>query len=325
MKHDSAGANSSGAGAGPAAAAVARHRPPVQTPSPSRRLATYAELQQDEVYHYLADNPAIHTAYRHRLNCWEAFLTLFQFHNETVNVWSHLSGALLFIGLLMRLAVWGVATASHTVSLDDGSAGAVSPGDGVVPVWPIAIFLVSAVTCLGASATFHLLHVVDQGWYRTLSSADYASIAILICGSTIPPIAFGFWCSPGVAALYTVACTAIAGASMALGMMPAFRTPPWRTTRMASFIATGAFGLVPLLHLLSSTQTQYAEAAEGMATMAALYVCGALLYGFRVPERFFPGRFDWGGTSHNVSWRRALRIARCTPQVEPITIACGVL
>ena len=94
---------------------------------------------------------------------------------------------------------------------------------------------------------------------------------------------------------------------------------------MASFIATGAFGLVPLLHLLSSTQTQYAEAAEGMATMAALYVCGALLYGFRVPERFFPGRFDWGGTSHNVSWRRALRIALCTPQVEPITIACGVL
>ena len=41
------------------------------------------------------------------------------------------------------------------------------------------------------------------------------------------------------------------------------------------------------------------SAARAFGVMGVLYVGGAMLYGFRVPERFFAGRFDVFG-SHAV-------------------------
>ena len=262
-------------------------------------LATYHVLHADATTHYLADNPAIHAHYRHRMTPWEALRSALQLHNETVNVWTHLGGALLFVGLLARLVV-------TPLLLDDGRPAAAADAAAaprVVPTWPIAVFLASAITCLGSSAAYHLLHVVDRAWNATLSSLDYASIAVLIAGSTVPPIYYGFWCSPAQGWAYIAACGLLAAATMAMGMTPSFRTPSWRLVRTMSFIATGAFGVVPLLHLMRGPHAQYAEAMEGLLLMGGLYIFGALLYGFRVPERYWPGRFDLGGASHNVRGR----------------------
>ena len=266
-------------------------------------LASFHDLHADSEWHFLADNPAIHTGYRHRLTCVEALLSLFSLHNESVNVWSHLSGALLFLTVLSRLIVSGVPSALiGFLTLDDGRPATHPPlaGDAAVPTWPIAVFLVSAITCLGASAAFHLLHVTSRFWYTALSSLDYASISVLIAGSSVPPIYYGFWCAKQTGWCYIAACVALGCISTALGVTPKFRTPPFRIVRMSCFIGTGSFGVIPLVHLLLSTHNQYGEVLEGMVLMGALYLFGALLYGFRVPERFLPGRLDYGGTSHNV-------------------------
>jgi adiponectin receptor len=37
-----------------------------------------------------------------------------------------------------------------------------------------------------------------------------------------------------------------------------------------------------------------------MLVMGFAYVFGALLYGSRTPERFFPGKFDHFGASHQI-------------------------
>jgi len=36
-----------------------------------------------------------------------------------------------------------------------------------------------------------------------------------------------------------------------------------------------------------------------------VYFVGALLYAAKIPERFFPGRFDYCGASHNI-WHFAV-------------------
>ncbi len=54
--------------------------------------------------------------------------------------------------------------------------------------------------------------------------------------------------------------------------------------------------MVPCLHyvILEGMYTAVYEAAIGwLALMAVLYIGGALLYAFRVPERFFPGKCDF--------------------------------
>ena len=51
---------------------------------------------------FMGDNPYIHGGYRVGLGSWRSALwSLFQMHNETMNVWTHLVGAVLFASLLL--------------------------------------------------------------------------------------------------------------------------------------------------------------------------------------------------------------------------------
>lgn len=59
-------------------------------------LRSFTSLHE-EGFAYLADNAYIHTGYRLHYNFEQCFYSLFQLHNETINVWTHMIGALIFI------------------------------------------------------------------------------------------------------------------------------------------------------------------------------------------------------------------------------------
>ena len=65
------------------------------------------------------------------------------------------------------------------------------------------------------------------------------------------------------------------------------------------FIALGLSGVIPALHFVITDGFYHAVnyASLGwLSLMAVLYIVGALIYAFRVPERIFPGKFDiWVG------------------------------
>ena len=44
--------------------------------------------------------------YRQRLEYKDCFLSIFKIHNETVNIWTHLLGFLIFFSLMLRDALW---------------------------------------------------------------------------------------------------------------------------------------------------------------------------------------------------------------------------
>jgi len=57
-------------------------------------------LNQD--HDFLRDNEFIHTGYRLNFGSTKRILkSLFMIHNESVNVWSHLFGAILFLVLVI--------------------------------------------------------------------------------------------------------------------------------------------------------------------------------------------------------------------------------
>ena len=60
--------------------------------------------------------------------------------------------------------------------------------------WPLAVFLLTAMACLGFSAFFHLFNAVSERTSNFLQCLDYAGIALLITGSNIPVIFYGFYC-----------------------------------------------------------------------------------------------------------------------------------
>jgi len=66
------------------------------------------------------------------------------------------------------------------------------------------------------------------------------------------------------------------------------------------FIALGLTGVVPAFHFVFIEGFQcavYEFAFLHLVTMAILYIGGALMYAFRIPESIYPGKFDiWVGS-----------------------------
>ena len=57
-------------------------------------------LKITEVEDYQRSNPYIVTGYRDKLGLLACIKSLLSFHNETVNIWTHLIGFVIFVGLL---------------------------------------------------------------------------------------------------------------------------------------------------------------------------------------------------------------------------------
>lgn len=102
------------------------------------RPVTNFLLKYDELPAWRQDNHYILTHYRPISNSFfTSFQSLFQLHNESVNIHSHLSGAWIFFFIALSL----YAFERHPVTAADTIA--------------FSFFFSGAVICLGISATYH--------------------------------------------------------------------------------------------------------------------------------------------------------------------------
>lgn len=169
--------------------------------------------------------------------------------------------------------------------------------------WPVYVFISGAILCLFTSSLCHLFgccaaHIATRIW-----RFDYAGIAILIVTSVYPPVYYIFLCRPQARAAYLALSTLLGLASMAVTLLPKFQKPSFHRARALTFVALGLWGIVPISHALAAADLAgpQVRAAVGLdLVMAALYLCGALLYASRVPERWYPGKFDLVGHSHQL-------------------------
>ncbi|XP_028111247.1 heptahelical transmembrane protein ADIPOR1-like [Camellia sinensis] len=72
----------------------------------------WALVRFEELPEYMKDNEFILNYYRANWPLKQAFFSLFRWHNETLNVWTHLMGFALFLGLV-------VANLMHVPQLAD--------------------------------------------------------------------------------------------------------------------------------------------------------------------------------------------------------------
>ena len=70
-------------------------------PSNRPRLGTFADAPK-----YLQDNEYIVKGYRIDYGVADIFKSLIAFHNETINIWSHLLGSLIFVFLIIYVSIF---------------------------------------------------------------------------------------------------------------------------------------------------------------------------------------------------------------------------
>jgi adiponectin receptor len=144
---------------------------------------------------WLQDNEYIHTGFRlPSYSYLGSFASLTYLHNETVNIYSHLIGAILLPGIGVLLQRYIIK--SHRYK----TAGR---GDLIV----FGIFFVGAIACLTMSATYHALSNHSPRVHDVWLRLDVSGIAVLTAATFVPGVYYGFYCEPLLQKIYwTMVC-----------------------------------------------------------------------------------------------------------------------
>uniref|UniRef100_A0AC35TP60 HlyIII-domain-containing protein n=1 Tax=Rhabditophanes sp. KR3021 TaxID=114890 RepID=A0AC35TP60_9BILA len=237
-----------------------------------------------ELPHWLQDNEFIKHGYRAPAESLkQVCLSLIQFHNESINVWTHIVGSLSFIAM----AVWFMTRPFVDV-----------PGTSKLIFLP---FFVGATLCMGCSAAFHLVFFKSKAVGAFFAKLDYSGIALLIIGSFIPWIYYAFNCWPSLIKFYMISIIVMGVAAIIVSLFEKFAQPKYRPLRAGIFLVMGLSAVVPVIHLFFIEDLKIIMAKELIIwniLMGSLYVIGAVQYSFRFPERCFQGKFDYLFHSH---------------------------
>ncbi|XP_062308039.1 progestin and adipoQ receptor family member 3a isoform X1 [Osmerus eperlanus] len=246
------------------------------------RLYTYEQIPV-----FLRDNPYITDGYRAYLPSRLCIKSIFILSNETVNIWSHVLGFLLFFSL----GVYDMAAVLP-------SSGA-SREDYVI--YSIGLFCFQV--CMLCSVGYHLFccHRSEKTSRRWMA-LDYAGISIGILGCYVPGVFYSFYCNNYWRQVYLVTVLAMILAVFLAQIHPHYLSH--QRLRSLTFCCVAGCGLVPTAHWVllsggfSSDIVQvFLPRVLGMYGMAAL---AFLFYVSKVPERYFPGQLNYVGSSHQL-------------------------
>ncbi|GAU93702.1 hypothetical protein RvY_05600-2 [Ramazzottius varieornatus] len=235
---------------------------------------------------WLKDNDYLHSGHRPQIESFaECFRSIFSIHTETGNIWTHLIGCILFIGI----AVYFFLPAEQEFPAGEK--------------WAFAAFFAGAIVCMGFSFLYHTLYCHSERVGLVFGKLDYCGISLLILGSFVPWLHYSFYCHQLEKYTYIGIISVLSTSCIVVSLWNKFSEPAFRPIRAFIFSCLGASGVVPTLHYTIANGWEK-SVNEGslywILTMGALYLLGALCYAARVPERWYPGQFDIWFHSHQI-------------------------
>jgi adiponectin receptor len=155
-----------------------------------KKLENALTVLWDDLPSWQQDNHYIFSGYRPASASFQkSFASLGYIHNESVNIYSHLLGAVIF-------SIAGVVL--YTAIKPRYESAAYSD------ILAFGCFFTGAALCLGMSATYHAISNHSPTVARFGNKLDYVGIVFLITGSFIPSIFYGFYCHPHLQELYWI-------------------------------------------------------------------------------------------------------------------------
>ncbi|XP_058443283.1 progestin and adipoQ receptor family member 3 isoform X2 [Malaya genurostris] len=252
----------------------------------SKQDASYYKQRQllsyDDAPKHLQFNPFIRKGYRTILSTKLCLESIFWWTNETINIWSHVFGLFLFIGLAYSDIVLLEMHASMVDKLIVGS------------------LLVCFQVCMILSSIYHTFSCKSESSYECFLAYDLFGIALSLLAIFISGIYYAFWCNEELRNFYIITIGVIFTLAMVL-QIPRLKINS--NVKMMAFVAWAAYGVVPTLHW-------YIVMGGAESTMVKLFIprvmmmylltgTAFLIYVTRIPERWFVGKVDYIGHSHN--------------------------
>ncbi|KAM9539523.1 progestin and adipoQ receptor family member 3-like isoform 1-T2 [Salvelinus alpinus] len=248
------------------------------------RLYTFEQIPL-----FMKENPYITDGYRARLQSKLCLKSIFVLSNETVNIWTHLLGFLLFFLL-------GVNDMSTVLP-----ASGANREDYVI--YCIALFCFQV--CMLCSAGYHMFscHLSEKTCHRWLA-LDFVGISVGILGCYIPGVFYAFYCITFWRQVYLVTALALILAVFLAQIHPHYHSKEWRHQRTALFCSVAGYGIIPAGHWVWLNEGLGSAVVQlFLPRVIVMYlIAGAafLFYISKIPERCFPGQLNYLGASHQV-------------------------
>ena len=214
--------------------------------------------------------------YRHGEITWrQCCCSILTYHNETCNIWTHLVPGLFAVYLLFK-----EASAGNTV---------------------IALYCLCMTAMFATSTLYHTFSCMDRKTTKLFLKMDLTGILILMWGSNLPIVTYGFNCESTIRTVYFGTGTIVVFIAWS-----ALMRNPYSAHSAILLLFVVAFSAVEVIHeniMFSSPQLTMPIWFRVFGT----YLVGAGFYVSRVPERWAPGRFDYIGNSHQI-WHLAVTL-----------------
>lgn len=231
-------------------------------------------------------NPHILKGYRFSEGPWACVRSVVSVHNELFNIWSHLIGLFIVVGIAFYFYPrhWNFSYATS--------------GDNIVA----AMFFIAAAKCLVCSCIWHTMNSIShQTLLERFACVDYTGISFLVASSILTTEYAAFYCEPTARWTYMISTAILGIAGSILPWHPRFNGKDMAWMRVLFYVTLALTGFIPIGQLVASRGVEWAFYFYWPVTKSVLvYFAGAVMYATKTPERYFPGHFDYLGCSHNI-------------------------
>ncbi|XP_075555321.1 progestin and adipoQ receptor family member 3-like [Dermacentor variabilis] len=251
---------------------AAAHRP---RDRPGKRRDHHAKLRRfEEVPAFLRPNPFIRRGYRVLYTPRQCLRSVFQWNNETLNIWTHLGGIFLFGAVLVRDVRYRLP--SVRANLVDSAV--------------VVAIVCAYITTLSLSVLYHTFNCQSKEAYHKLLRYDLAGVGLSLGSTFSSGVILAFQEHAFFMYLYVSLET----------LLLVFIMATQDSDNSKVLCSLVVFGLVPTFHWLYLAPPYMPLI---LPRVALIFVYAAISYVVlegRFPERMWPGRCDYVGASHQI-------------------------
>lgn len=184
-------------------------------------------------------------------------------HNETVNIYSHILGAIIFLMLPSYVFAVSIPQRYRIATLTD--------------VLVCSTYFLGVAVCFSLSTAFHTLMAHSRAVYLLGMKIDIQGVLVLMWSATVPLVHYTFPCEGTVRTTYNLLFAVLAGACSAVTFLPQFSGPhlgPYRAALFGCFGA-GSFAF-PIVHGILRYGMEEMHRRVGLGWILATVLCNGL-------------------------------------------------
>src|SRR3989338_5857801 len=219
-------------------------------------------------------NPYLEEGYRINYKTAEKCVaSIFAWHNETLNIWSHLLSTLFFAFLFWE------------TQFEDphGVIGLVHGLDRTF----VGMATLSAIGTFLFSTIFHTFSCISESCLDTLLVCDLVGVFLIILSFFFSGLYFGFYFHPQLCLFYMCAVLVFSAIAVLSVVLPSWREH--RLFRTFIFSSFAAFGFVPMIHwVLLRPALEISIFLPKLLSMYLFAGVGLFFFISHFPERLFP-------------------------------------